>query len=75
MDCPFKFLCKNEDLQHRDLSDLKEQCFDIVGPQCVPRRIYSITTGSSRSQLFVAVEGTDPCSANMLICISYKDRE
>ncbi|XP_050926023.1 phospholipid scramblase family member 5 isoform X2 [Lates calcarifer] len=29
---------------------------DLQGPQCVPRRIYSITTGGSRSQLFVAVE-------------------
>lgn len=30
----------------------------IAGPQCVSRRIYSISTGGSRSQLFVAVEGT-----------------
>ncbi|XP_068593591.1 phospholipid scramblase family member 5 isoform X2 [Cebidichthys violaceus] len=30
---------------------------ELQGPQCVPQRIYSITTtGSSRSQLFVAVE-------------------
>ncbi|XP_035526563.1 phospholipid scramblase family member 5 [Morone saxatilis] len=29
---------------------------ELQGPQCVPRRIYSITTGGSRSQLFVAVE-------------------
>ncbi|KAG7524078.1 hypothetical protein JOB18_006681 [Solea senegalensis] len=28
----------------------------LQGPQCVPRRIYSIATGSSRSQIFVAVE-------------------
>lgn len=34
----------------------------IVGPQCVPRRIYSITTGGGRSQIFVAVEGIHPCS-------------
>ncbi|CAL8345450.1 unnamed protein product [Merluccius merluccius] len=27
-------------------------------PQCVPRRIYSISTGGSREQLFVAVEET-----------------
>ncbi|XP_068427780.1 phospholipid scramblase 1 [Clinocottus analis] len=31
---------------------------ELQGPQCVPRRIYSITTGSSRSQIFVAVEET-----------------
>lgn len=30
----------------------------IAGPQCVSRRIYSITTGGRKSQLFVAVEGT-----------------
>lgn len=30
----------------------------IVGPQCVPQRIYSIATGANRSQLFVVVEGT-----------------
>ncbi|XP_060900528.1 phospholipid scramblase 3 [Labrus mixtus] len=29
---------------------------ELQGPQCVPRRIYSITTGGSRSQLLVAVE-------------------
>ncbi|XP_023261705.1 phospholipid scramblase family member 5-like [Seriola lalandi dorsalis] len=29
---------------------------ELQGPQCVPRKIYSITTGGSRSQLFVAVE-------------------
>uniref|UniRef100_A0A8C2X0I2 Phospholipid scramblase n=1 Tax=Cyclopterus lumpus TaxID=8103 RepID=A0A8C2X0I2_CYCLU len=29
---------------------------ELQGPQCVPKRIYSITTGSSRSQIFVAVE-------------------
>ncbi|XP_044074754.1 phospholipid scramblase 2 isoform X2 [Siniperca chuatsi] len=29
---------------------------ELQGPQCVPRRIYSIATGGSRSQLFVAVE-------------------
>ncbi|XP_034558451.1 phospholipid scramblase family member 5 [Notolabrus celidotus] len=29
---------------------------ELQGPQCVPRRVYSITTGGSRSQLFVAVE-------------------
>ncbi|XP_053294530.1 phospholipid scramblase family member 5 [Pleuronectes platessa] len=29
---------------------------ELQGPQCVPRRIYSITTHGSRSQLFVAVE-------------------
>ncbi|XP_071783025.2 phospholipid scramblase family member 5 [Centroberyx gerrardi] len=29
---------------------------ELQGPQCVPRRIYSITTGGSRVQLFVAVE-------------------
>ncbi|XP_076000851.1 phospholipid scramblase 2 [Genypterus blacodes] len=29
---------------------------ELQGPQCVPRRIYSITTGGSRAQLFVAVE-------------------
>lgn len=29
---------------------------ELQGPQCVPRRIYSITTGGSRSQPFVAVE-------------------
>ncbi|KAM9349458.1 phospholipid scramblase family member 5 [Symphorus nematophorus] len=29
---------------------------ELQGPQCVPRRIYSITTGGSSSQLFVAVE-------------------
>ncbi|XP_061551133.1 phospholipid scramblase 1 [Phycodurus eques] len=28
----------------------------LQGPQCVPQRIYSIGTGASRSQLFVAVE-------------------
>uniref|UniRef100_A0A3Q3R6E0 Phospholipid scramblase n=1 Tax=Monopterus albus TaxID=43700 RepID=A0A3Q3R6E0_MONAL len=28
----------------------------LQGPHCVPRRIYSIATGVSRSQLFVAVE-------------------
>lgn len=35
-----------------------ESNFLAAGPQCVPRRVYSITTGGSRSQLFVAVEGT-----------------
>ncbi|XP_036940291.1 phospholipid scramblase family member 5 [Acanthopagrus latus] len=29
---------------------------ELQGPQCVPRRIYSITAGGSRSQLIVAVE-------------------
>ncbi|XP_010783757.1 phospholipid scramblase family member 5 [Notothenia coriiceps] len=29
---------------------------ELQGPQCVPRRIYSISTGGHRSQLFVAVE-------------------
>ncbi|KAM9844440.1 phospholipid scramblase 1 [Aulostomus maculatus] len=29
---------------------------ELQGPQCVPQRIYSIATGASRSQLFVAVE-------------------
>ncbi|XP_047444826.1 phospholipid scramblase family member 5 isoform X2 [Mugil cephalus] len=29
---------------------------ELQGPQCVSRRIYSIATGGSRSQLFVAVE-------------------
>ncbi|XP_039999679.1 phospholipid scramblase family member 5 [Xiphias gladius] len=29
---------------------------ELQGPECVPRRIYSITTGGSRSQLFVALE-------------------
>ncbi|CAJ1072115.1 phospholipid scramblase family member 5 [Xyrichtys novacula] len=29
---------------------------ELQGPQCVPRRIYSISTGASRSPLFVAVE-------------------
>ncbi|XP_041660145.1 phospholipid scramblase 1 [Cheilinus undulatus] len=29
---------------------------ELQGPQCVPRRVYSIATGGSRSQLFVAVE-------------------
>ncbi|XP_074544499.1 phospholipid scramblase family member 5 [Halichoeres trimaculatus] len=29
---------------------------ELQGPQCIPRRVYSITTGGSRSQLFVAVE-------------------
>ncbi|XP_049455454.1 phospholipid scramblase family member 5 [Epinephelus fuscoguttatus] len=29
---------------------------ELQGPQCVPRRIYSIATGSIRSQLFAAVE-------------------
>uniref|UniRef100_A0A8D2ZHN1 Phospholipid scramblase n=1 Tax=Scophthalmus maximus TaxID=52904 RepID=A0A8D2ZHN1_SCOMX len=29
---------------------------ELQGPQCVPRRIYSITTEGSRPQLFVAVE-------------------
>ncbi|KAM7400751.1 hypothetical protein PAMA_005103 [Pampus argenteus] len=29
---------------------------ELQGPQCVPRRIYSITTGASRSQSFVVVE-------------------
>ncbi|XP_014840269.1 PREDICTED: phospholipid scramblase family member 5-like isoform X2 [Poecilia mexicana] len=29
---------------------------DLRGPQCVSRKIYSITTGSSKSQMFVAVE-------------------
>ncbi|XP_024922076.1 phospholipid scramblase 1 [Cynoglossus semilaevis] len=29
---------------------------ELQGPQCVPRRIYSITTGGGRSQIFVAVE-------------------
>lgn len=38
----------------------EELCFIVAGPQCVPRRIYSITTGGSDSQLSVAVEGTDP---------------
>lgn len=46
-----------------DLSDLKGWCCVTVGPQCVPRRIYSITAGGSRSQLIVAVEGTDRRSA------------
>lgn len=31
--------------------------FVNIGPQCVPRRIYSIATGGSRPQFFVAVEG------------------
>ncbi|XP_034052031.1 phospholipid scramblase family member 5 isoform X2 [Gymnodraco acuticeps] len=29
---------------------------ELQGPQCVPRRIYSISTGGHRSQLFMAVE-------------------
>ncbi|KAL6104472.1 uncharacterized protein ACO6RY_14195 [Pungitius sinensis] len=29
---------------------------ELQGPQCVPKKIYSITAGSSRSPLFVAVE-------------------
>ncbi|XP_062337824.1 phospholipid scramblase family member 5 [Osmerus eperlanus] len=29
---------------------------ELQGPQCVPRRTYSITSGGSREQLFVAVE-------------------
>ncbi|XP_040912103.1 phospholipid scramblase family member 5 [Toxotes jaculatrix] len=29
---------------------------ELQGPQCVPRRIYSLTTGGSRSQLLVVVE-------------------
>lgn len=29
---------------------------ELQGPQCVPRRIYSIATGASRSQFLVAVE-------------------
>ncbi|KAM3605016.1 uncharacterized protein V6R79_019268 [Siganus canaliculatus] len=31
---------------------------ELQGPHCVPRRIYSISTGDSRPQLFVAVEET-----------------
>lgn len=53
---------------------VSSKCFHIVGPQCVPRRIYSIATGASRSQLLVAVEGTSACSValtknNYHICI------
>ncbi|XP_015242220.1 PREDICTED: phospholipid scramblase family member 5-like [Cyprinodon variegatus] len=29
---------------------------ELLGPQCVSRRIYSISTGSCKSQMFVAVE-------------------
>ncbi|CAB1443038.1 unnamed protein product [Pleuronectes platessa] len=43
-------------LQCRYFSTWSEQSFVVAGPQCVPRRIYSITTHGSRSQLFVAVE-------------------
>lgn len=51
----------------------RDKCFLLAGPQCVPRRIYSISTGGRRSQLFMAVEGTSACSANLhLIYISYK---
>lgn len=54
----------------------------IVGPQCIPRKIYSIATEGSLSELFVAVEGTDPWSATCLvltenihsICISCQGR-
>lgn len=52
----------------------------IAGPQCVPRKIYSIAMGASRSQLFVAVEGTGSWPASVLtesvysICISCQDR-
>lgn len=39
-----------------NLYSLKQE-FGNTGPQCVPRRIYSIATGGSRPQFFVAVEG------------------
>lgn len=40
----------------------------IVGPHCVPRRIYSISADSERSELFVAMEGTNPVCSLTLIC-------
>ncbi|KAF7662720.1 hypothetical protein LDENG_00227530 [Lucifuga dentata] len=40
---------------------------ELQGPQCIPRRIYSITTGGSRSQLFVAVEAR-ACSLQGFDC-------
>lgn len=61
------FVCKIEYLQCSDVSVWKRIILIFVGPQCVPRRIYSITTGGSRSQLFVAMEGTGPCSVTCVL--------
>ncbi|XP_029380631.1 phospholipid scramblase family member 5 [Echeneis naucrates] len=46
------FLSVLETVSHIHVSARPE----LQGPQCVPRQIYSITTGGSNSQLFVAVE-------------------
>nr|XP_046264128.1 phospholipid scramblase family member 5 [Scatophagus argus] len=56
---------------------------ELQGPQCVPRRIYSITTGGSRLQLIVVVEETScvclqccgPARACTLLGYDSQDRQ